>query len=221
MPRFQQATAGYGPGTGAGFHSGIDWETRPSGFFQNLYTTTWEVLFHPGDFYERMARTGGYKGPLIYGLILGCLGWVVSIFWQLLLTMAGVAIKGGSNETSLLIQTVVFLGLMVFSPLFVALGLLVAGVVQHLLLMIVDGADGGFEATFRVLAYAQAPQIFAIVPILGGMVAWVWSAVLIVIGMSKAHETGIGRVIVALIVIPFGLMFLLVLIALIVVLLVL
>jgi len=44
-----------------------------------------------------------------------------------------------------------------------------------------------------VQAYASAAALWNIVPILGWMIALVWSIVVQVLGLASAHETSAGR----------------------------
>ena len=57
----------------------------------------------------------------------------------------------------------------------------------------------GEEGTFRVVAYAQAPQILSVVPFIGGFAGGLWAIVVQIIGLREIHETTYLRVIIALI----------------------
>ena len=66
------------------------------------------------------------------------------------------------------------------------------------MLLALGGATRGFEATFRVAAFSQAASIFNIIPGCGGLISLVYTLVLLVIGLSEAHqitprEVGGGR----------------------------
>jgi hypothetical protein len=65
-----------------------------------------------------------------------------------------------------------------FSWLPVLLGILISGVIVHLFLMLFGGANQGLTMTLRVISYAYAPQIFAVVPFVGGCIAAIWMLVL-------------------------------------------
>ncbi len=51
----------------------------------------------------------------------------------------------------------------------------------------------GIGATARVFCYSWGPGVFALFPILGPPVGFVWSVVLLVIGVREAHQTTSGR----------------------------
>lgn len=189
---------------------GIPWEDRQAGFFGDLWATIKQVIFSPGIFFDRMPISGGFKGPLVFGVITGSIGTILSMFWQLAGMLLGIGLGGGMGDLFPATMMVgVMVGFMVLSPIFIALALFIGAVFMHLFLIIVRGAGGGYQATFRVLAYAAAPNLFNIVPFLGGFVAAIWSLVLLFMGLKRAHDISMLRVFLAVIVIPFVLTFIL------------
>ncbi len=190
----------------------IAWETRAGGFFGDFWATTKHVLFKPGDFFTSMPISGGQKAPLIFGVVWGSFGTILSLFWQAVIMMLGMGAflsQMGELDPALagaLPMTYMVGGLvaiMVLAPVLTVIGLYIGSAIIHVLLLIVRGGGGGFEATFRVLAYSTSTQICNIVPYLGGFVAGIWALVLMIMGLPKAHNTGVGRVLIAILVIPF------------------
>lgn len=60
--------------------------------------------------------------------------------------------------------------------------------------MMVGGEKNGYEATFRVCAYAAGTfGAFQIVPIVGPCVGVIWQIVATIIGLAEAHETTGGK----------------------------
>jgi len=96
----------------------------------------------------------------------------------------------GGAAGALLLAPLVFL-------LSTLIGWAISTAVLHLLLLIVGGARKGMSTTALVLAYASAPQVFNVVPWLGGWVAFIWSLVLLIVGLSQAHETDTWRAVLA------------------------
>lgn len=96
----------------------------------------------------------------------------------------------GGAAGALLLAPLVFL-------LSALIGWAISTAVLHLLLLIVGGARKGMSTTALVLAYASAPQVFNVVPWLGGLVASIWSLVLLIVGLSQAHETDTWRAVLA------------------------
>ena len=63
--------------------------------------------------------------------------------------------------------------------------------------MLVGGNRLGFEATFRVVAYAMAASLLLIVPVCGSLLFPIWSLVVMVIGLHKIHDIEPWRAIIA------------------------
>jgi len=179
---------------------GIPWDRRAQlGFGPALFETVRQSLFEPLEFFKSMAPTGGIGGPLVYGLLVGYLAQVVTSFYQLVLHgVLGSAWAGPSELPDSLRRLAMqlegvagFVVTLLFGWVFVLIGLFVWTAVVHLALLLMGGARRDFEATFRVVSYSQAPQLFAILPICGGLIGAVYALVLTILGLSEAH--GIGR----------------------------
>ena len=64
--------------------SGLPWEHRQErGFFNAFVETLVMVLTKPGEAFAVMKREGGLGEPLIYALIGGCLGGIVSLLFSM------------------------------------------------------------------------------------------------------------------------------------------
>ena len=107
-------------------------------------------------------------------------------------------------------MSLIFFAIIIISPLFVTITMFIASAVLHLLLLIVRGGKNGFEATFRVVSYSQAAQIWGVIPFVGGFIGGLWILIVQIIGLREIHETSYLRVILALL-IPVALILLLVL----------
>lgn len=173
------------------------WEDREQqGFFGGLFKTLKQVLFSPGDFFKKMPVTGGLTDPLLYGLILGMTGALFSYFWQI--TLHGVMRNFMTPQMLAVSEYSPFQGvglalLAVCIPFLIILWLFILAGMLHLCLLMVQGAKSGFEATFRVVAYGESPYLFLVLPFCGGLLAWIWSLVIILIGLQRAHETTGGK----------------------------
>lgn len=179
----------------------VPWERRREvGFLTALVETTQKILFSPVEFFSRMPVTGGLGSPLLYALLVGYASLVVASVYDLVfLTVAGsrlgpefdrlMAFTGGTGG---LIAGLIIGPVVIVAQLFILAG------VFHLALLLVGGAQRGFEATFRVLAYAGAAGLLALVPLCGRLLLQpVCSLVLIGIGFAKAHQIGGGRAVAA------------------------
>jgi hypothetical protein len=182
----------------AATRTGLPWEhRRERGLFNAFVETLVMVLTKPGEAFTVMKREGGLGEPLIYALIGGCLGGIVSILFSLGLRSVGFFVDrhdtfsamtgmGGSAAFIILV------------PLLIVIGLFIGSAIVHLCLMIVGGANQSFETTFRVIAFSQGSTgLLQMIPICGGLIAGVWAIVCNCIGLARAHETDTGRAVLA------------------------
>jgi rubredoxin len=185
------------------------WENRSElGIWQGIYQTFKAVLFSPEKLFRTMSFKGGIKEPLAFGLLLGSIGAMLGLFWNFLM-MSGSLLEMVHELMGPFNITLVFLGLLIFSPLFVIIILFVTSGILHLSLLIVRGGKNGFEATFRVISYSQAIQVLGLIPFIGGLIGGLWVLVVQVIGIREIHETSYLRVFIAFL-IPLALIFLVV-----------
>jgi hypothetical protein len=81
----------------------------------------------------------------------------------------------------------------VLAPVGLVIGLFLAAGIFHVMLLILGGAREEFEATFRVVSFSQATAILMVLPFCGGLVAWVWSLVLYILGLATVHGITGGK----------------------------
>jgi hypothetical protein len=179
--------------------SGLPWDhRRERGFFNAFIETLVMVLTRPSEAFTAMRREGGLGEPIIYALIGGCAGGVVSFLFSLGLKSVGVFADRHDTFSAMAgmgFGSAVFIILL---PLFIIIGLFIGSAVIHLCLMIVGGANQSFETTFRVLAFSQGSTgPLQMIPVCGGVIAGVWALVCNCIGLARAHETDTGRAVLA------------------------
>jgi hypothetical protein len=179
---------------------GIPWEPRRLGLLDAFFETTRMVLGRPTAFFRAMPKRGGLGAPLGYAVLVGWLGLVVSAVYQAILHSVLGSGLGGLAERPEWTRVAAFVEgwaalvvQAVFGPIFVAIGLLIGAGVCHVMLLLLGGARRDFEATFRVMSYAQAASVLLLVPFCGQLVFAVWALVLYVIGLAEAHGIGHGR----------------------------
>jgi hypothetical protein len=179
--------------------SGLPWEHRQErGLFNAFVETLVLVLTKPGEAFTVMKREGGLGEPLIYALIGGCLGGIVSILFSLGLHSVGFFADRHDTFATMTGMGVGSAAFIVLVPLFIVIGLFIGSAIVHLCLMIVGGANQSFETTFRVIAFSQGSTgPLQMIPICGGLIAGVWALVCNCIGLARAHETDTGRAVLA------------------------
>ena len=157
-----------------------------------MYETVRDVLFRPSYTFSKMAREGGLGGPILFYLILGTVSDWVGLIWDWLFpSLAPALLPGG------------LLLMVVLLPIVLLLSWVVSSAIAHLFLMLVGGAQRGFETTARVVAYGSgSASIFAAVPFCGSFIQMIWVLVVWIIGLARAHETTTGKTLVAVLLLP-------------------
>jgi hypothetical protein len=189
------------PAVPAAAASGLPWEHRQQlGLVKAWFDTVSLLITRPSEAFTMMRPEGGLTDPLLFGVIGGCAGSVVSILFQGL--TSSIPGFGGNNEVfryfgvSHLAFIIIYA---VLSPLLVAFGLFLCSAILHLCLMLVGGANRSFETTFRVVCFTGgSANLFSMIPVCGGFIAFVYSIVLYCIGLSRAHPTTTGKALLAI-----------------------
>lgn len=179
---------------------GTPWEDRGRiGFVPALVETTQKVLTRPSDFFASMPVTGGIGGPLLYAIVVGSLGVIVSaLYGQIFQVLLGSTLAGlESSEAFRRITPFVMGGVglvvqVIFAPVGVALGVFIVASLFHVLLLLFGGARKGFEATLRVVCYSAASAVIRIIPFCGDLFSFAYFLVLAIIGLAAAHGIGKG-----------------------------
>lgn len=168
----------------------------------DAFITTWrESCFHPTSFFRRMPRAGNYGAVLTYYLVIGVVVAGIELFWRSVLGFS-LTERLMSEDSSRLSDIVRFL----LSPLILILTLYVVTSVCHLFLLVLRGSRHGFETSSRVFAFSYGPAIANVVPVLGGLIGFVWMTVLAIIGLREAHESDGSKAAVAVL-LPVFLLF--------------
>ena len=145
--------------------------------FGGFLETAKGVLSRPKIFFPTMAVEGGFAAPHLFFLLCTAVFVLASIAMNLV----------GSEELDPRLLILVFL-----APLlpFVDAALL------YLIAARLMGGGGSYQATFRVVCYASAVNLFTWVPLVG-LLAQFYEIYLAALGLSVVHRIGIGRAFVA------------------------
>ena len=160
--------------------AGLPWEHRAQlGFFKAWFDTVSLLITKPSEAFTMMHPEGGLIDPLLFGIIGGSIGTIASILFQM-----GFSIDPGNRRSQhrtwiLWFGVPVVVGLLVLSPVWLALWLFIGSGVLHLCLMMLGGAHRPFETTFRIVCYScGSTQLFSIVPVCGAYIAPIYYIVL-------------------------------------------
>jgi hypothetical protein len=157
----------------------------------------------PSEAFARMPAVGGIGQPLFFAIVVGWIGIAISAVWSLL--FGGIALpfldsdQLGAVGALLGMSTAMTIMMVVLAPFFVLLAVFIQAAILHLMLMLVGGANSGFEATTRVCSYAQVSQLAQAVPFCGGILSLVWSLILLITGLATVHNTSRGKAALAVV----------------------
>jgi hypothetical protein len=177
----------------------LPWEHRQElGFLKAYFDTVVMVLTKPAEAFALMKTEGDMMGPMLFALIGGCAGIIVSVLLQLALHSIGFMANRQSAMFGLGVVGIWSLLYIVLAPVLVVVGIFLVSGVLHLCLMMVGGAKKSFETTFRVVCFSSgSTYLLSMIPFCGGMIAGVWNVVVEIIGLARAHETDTGKAVMA------------------------
>jgi hypothetical protein len=147
---------------------------------QSLISTVQRVVLQPVDFFRSISRQGDFINPLIFAIIC----YEVFAMLSGLLAVAGIGGQRGFGQ---------FITSLILAPIFAAIGLFIGAGILHLLVMLIVGSgNSGFEATFRVGAYAAVTSLVSWIPFIG-WIASLYGIYLAIVGIREVHATTTGR----------------------------
>jgi hypothetical protein len=161
------------------------------------FVDTWGgAVLRPRQFFEAMPGSLSLGATVLYYLVIGVIAAAIQLFWNTLLPSEATLLQqvlGRSVETRPLLD---FLA----SPLYLLLSLYLAAGVTHLLVLLLVPGQRGFGTTLRVFCFAYSPALFAVVPYLGSVAAFIWMTAASIVGLRAAHRTTRGRAAAAVLV---------------------
>jgi len=176
----------------------VPWENlKDYGFFPALMETIKLVMFRPQDFFGRMPLGQGYSKPLIFYLLVAEIQALAQFMWR----MAGMTPQvgqGGEDFLGLGLAGLSSLMILILYPVFLAAMLFVVSALNHACLMAVKAGAKGYEGTFKVISYSNAPMVLAVLPLFGPLVGMVWTMVCTFLGFKYVHQTTNMRVLMAM-----------------------
>jgi hypothetical protein len=167
----------------------VEWENPEWSSPWAFLTTLRRVLFTPRTFFADLPLRGGLGEPLGFALLVGTIGILGSLLWQLILegdfseSMTAVALS--KYVGNFMQDPKVIVGIFMLTPFLVALGQFFLSICLLGAVRLTGSGKYTFESVFRVAAYAQSPAVLCLIPWGGAFLAAVWNIVLLVIGISK------------------------------------
>ncbi|HZB83124.1 MAG TPA: YIP1 family protein [Rubrobacteraceae bacterium] len=162
--------------------------------------TVRRVVLQTVSFFASLPQSRNLVNPLVFALIC------IEIYTILggLLGLVRVGTNRGLGS---------FIASIIAAPIGGAIGLFILAAILHLLVRLVVGAgNSGFEATFRVAAYAAVVNLVSWIPLVGWLLG-LYGIYLSVVGIKEVHGTTTGKA-ALVVLIPAGVILLLVLVGL-------
>jgi hypothetical protein len=166
----------------SGYPEPLQPESPGAGLIKGFLGTAKGVLLSPRLFFPNMPVEGGLSGPYVFFLLCTVFSFLVS------LTLTLAQTKG--------------LSLWAFIVLFAALWMpFVSAAILNLLFTKLLGRSGSYEATFRVICYASAVNLFAWIPDLFVILAFQFYEIyLSALGLSVVHRTSLRQALLVVVV---------------------
>jgi hypothetical protein len=181
----------------------VPWEDRQRLGFLPAFSQTWsDSVFRPAEFFRRAPKTGNLGAVLLYAILIVTTGGLLSIFWQYLFWDTFSNWQDLENIVGQELTRNMLGAWAILLPVFAVIGIFITSFIFHVCLMITGSSRNGYEATLRGLCYSYGPYLFVLVPFCGGLIAGVWTFVLMIIGWREMHESTTGRVVLAVL-LPF------------------
>jgi hypothetical protein len=167
----------------------IPWEDPELPRLLGFYLTLKEVWLRPGVFFKDLDKDGWVE-PLGFGLIVGTIGFLAFLYWKLLVGVGVSQQLAGMPMASQFFTLGVraMLALMLLAPVIILVDLGLGAFGRWVGVALMGGAAPGFTAVMRVVCYAQAGLVAALLPFLGGPLALLGVLVLTYRGV----KTGFG-----------------------------
>jgi len=164
-----------------GAPGGLPWERRRElGFWRALWETIKGVLLDPFHAFSSMRTDGSQMDAIFFYVLVGWIGGLVSLLWQIpfqMLQVAPAMTQGGQDaaEGALVGAFGVAYGIgstIVCLPVGILIGALILSALWHLTLIVWPGPRRKFVSTFKVCCYAGgATSALNVIPCFGGCVA--------------------------------------------------
>jgi len=188
----------------------LPWEGRrgpdPVGAFVD---TVKLFVTRPDEAWRITPERGGLESPLLFGLIISFLGAAVSFVYRWIFVspwtrmIPGEMYRRWGWTIGRRPHGCAIVAWPFAAAFAIVIGLFIVSAILHLFVLIVGAARGsasGFEGTFRVICYSSVSSLAQVIPVFGGLVAFVWWIVLAVKGIARLHRTTTGRALAAVLV---------------------
>lgn len=182
----------------------IFWDQRKNiGFLRALFLTVRDVLFSPGSFFDSIAGRKKDLNSVLFFMAIAVLSIIGSVISGPVL---GVLFK----KTVFMPTGLLLIPMLIFTvclgPFFMVVSLYIASGIIHFFAKIFKGA-ADFTETLNVLAFSSSAQLFSLIPVIGGIIAFIWLIIVQGKGISRIHGISLPKafIVIASPILIFGL----------------
>ncbi len=181
------------------------WEAKEKkNYFEDFFKTILQILLEPVNYFKSIPQDNAIGSALAFGVICQTLAALFQFAYQSLFNIGFIGLGWLTNsfQEQILSSGLSFVtgGIgIVFTPIGALVNLFLYTAIYHLFLWMLGGKQFGFNSTLKVVSYAQAPLILSIIPVMGGLLAFIWQYVICIIGIKETHQTTYPRAIMAVV----------------------
>ncbi|MDR0239765.1 MAG: zinc-ribbon domain-containing protein [Deltaproteobacteria bacterium] len=178
------------------------WEDPYEGYPAAFYQTAVRVLFAAPRFFAGLVPQKQLGRVLAFYLIVGLIQIVAEQFW--LAVFAKVLAPRAESDPqfaqllSLLTRDMSLPLVLLARTAFISLELFITAILYHMMFRMVAPAKANFSLVFQVIAYAAAPALLGIIPVLGSLTGFIWSIACGVVGCRYALRISWRQTLLAL-----------------------
>ena len=164
------------------------WETapEPDGWIPAFYHTCMRVMFGAHNFFEHMRADTPQVRPLVFYLIISVIQVIIERVWSgifLSLMSPSAASDPELEKMLILLSPQLSLPMTILLKTGVSVvQLYVLTALMHFTYGFITGRRSEFSLVFQVAAYAAAPSLLCVVPLLGSIVGFIWMIACVLVG---------------------------------------
>ncbi len=180
-------------GLWSGSESEIEQEEYPvseEGFslriLRKFHTVTGSILSRPTRFFKVECAGFSLAESLTYGVAIFILSVLASVTRNVLVSAMGFdaqPVLQGASWDGLVI------GLGILFPIIALANIFFLAGIYHLILSMLGWSTQSFSSTVKIIAFTGASGLANILPLLGGVINFLWAIVLVSIGIKELHNT--------------------------------
>jgi hypothetical protein len=174
----------------------IPWESAEKlGIVRAILQTLRECLFSPFMFFEKLSFTHNTAMSFAYALVIGSIGSILGFFWTYLF------LSRYAEAVPWLAEFSTPGAGLILAPLLIAAKIFFISAYAQTFLFITGAKRQPIASTISIMCYAESTAVFNLIPVVGSIVAFVWSLFLLAAGLGRVHRLSTAKAL-AIILLP-------------------